>query len=58
MDHRTLCALWHIHLPQTRLWCNSYVGKKSVRKGAGQLPALLLDLGQLPEDRKDLPFGA
>src|SRR5215212_203340 len=48
MDHRTLCALWHIPFLQTGVWCNCYVGKKSVRKGAGQLPALLLDQDQLP----------
>jgi hypothetical protein len=33
-------------------------GQLTLREGAGSLPALLLDQGLLPEERKDLPFGA
>src|SRR5215213_6073968 len=57
MDHRTLCALWYIPFPQRRVCCNCYVGKKSVRKGAGPLPALLLDRGQLPPTTSCLFLG-
>src|SRR5215208_5488043 len=45
---RVLCALTHIQSPQTQVCCIHRVAQLTPREGAGSLPALLLDQGQLP----------
>src|SRR5215210_6030392 len=42
------CALAHIHSPRTQVCCIHRVAQLTPREGAGSLPALLLDQGQLP----------